>query len=162
MPAILFICTANVRRSPLAEVLFADWLRQMAIPGEWRVSSAGTWAVEGIPAAAYACEVAAERGLDLSRHRARRVDEGWLAAADRVVCMTHSHTEALQAEFPAYADRVVLFQGLIGQPYDVRDVSEEVRSEYLYLLQDLTSLVNLAGPKIVALATNRQDNRTQT
>jgi len=162
MPNILFVCTANLRRSPLAQVLFADWLWQMAIPGEWRVSSAGTWAVEGRPAAAYVREVGAECGLDLSGHRTRRVNGRLLAAAECVVCMTHSHLEALQAEFPAYAARVVLFRGLIGQPYDVFDVSEETRSAYLYLLRELTSLVHIAGPKIVTLVGSPQASRTQT
>ena len=62
MPAVLFVCTANICRSPMAEVLFRAWLRRAAVPGKWVVASAGTWAEPGAPAAAFSQQVAAERG----------------------------------------------------------------------------------------------------
>jgi len=155
MPKILFVCTANVRRSPMAAVLFADWLRRHPAPGGWQVSSAGTWAAEGEPAARYACEAVKLRGLDLSAHRARRVTAAMVSVADLVVCMTRSQQEALNAEFQACAGRTELFRRLIGQPYDVMDLSEPTREAYLQLLAELEKLVECAGPQIVARLNGR-------
>jgi protein-tyrosine phosphatase len=82
MPTIVFVCTANICRSPVAEALFADWLRQEAIPGEWRVESAGTWAESGAPAASYSRELLEQDGLDLAAHRARRIERELVESAD--------------------------------------------------------------------------------
>ena len=154
MPSVLFVCTANIRRSPMAEILFVDWLRRSGVSGRWAISSAGTWATEGLPAAPYACEAVKALGLDLSRHRARRVDGDLLAAADLVICMTHSQLEALRAEFPACAKRSELFRRLVGQPYDVADPEEATRQAHFHLLTELEQLIECAGYQIVARARN--------
>src|SRR5215212_10373910 len=102
MPNILFVCTANICRSPVAEVIFSNWLARKAIPGDWQVTSAGTWALSGQAASPYSREVLAERGLELGDHRSRRVDREMLEHSDVVLCMTRSHAEAIQIEFPEY------------------------------------------------------------
>nr|NIM45857.1 hypothetical protein [Nitrososphaeria archaeon] len=56
MPAVLFVCSANQCRSPIAEVLFREHLEQIGIGDEWRVESAGIWAMDGAPAMALARE----------------------------------------------------------------------------------------------------------
>ena len=63
MPSVLFVCTAKVCRSPMAEGLFRARLGEDA--GRWRVESAGTWARNGDPAASRAQLVLQERGIDL-------------------------------------------------------------------------------------------------
>ena len=120
MPSIIFVCTANICRSPVAEALFRDWLRQRPEAGAWRVSSAGTWADEGAAASAYAIEVLAEAGLDLKSHRSRRVEREMIAAADLLLCMTRSQREALQAEFPDLAGRIQLLTAMAGPEASAR------------------------------------------
>src|SRR5687768_2642357 len=114
MPTVLFVCTANICRSPVAEVLFREWLRRKGVPGAWLVVSAGTWAAPGGLAATYSQQMAAERGLSLAHHQARRVDEAMVQSADVVVCMANSHREALQIEFPRHAGRIYLWTALAG------------------------------------------------
>jgi protein-tyrosine phosphatase len=152
MPTVLFICTANICRSPAAEVLFADWLRRRAIPGEWQVSSAGTWADDDAPAATYSREILAERGLDLAAHRARRVDAALLAEANLVVCMTRTHQEALRAEFPAAAERIVLLSALAGPAFDVADPYGGPRDGYVAMIAELEDLFERGGEQLVAAA----------
>jgi protein-tyrosine phosphatase len=150
MASVLFVCMANARRSPMAEVLFRDWLRRNLNGGAWQIGSAGTWAREGQAAAPYTLEAVRLRGLDLSGHRARWVTAPMVSAADLVVCMTRSQQEALCAEFQADAPRIELFRQLIGQPYDVLDVEEITREAHVQLLIELEKLIEWAGPKIVA------------
>lgn len=87
---ILVLCTANVCRSPMAEVLLRARLDAARIGEEVAVGSAG-FLTEGMPAAAEAIEVMADRGLGLEDHRSRRTTPEMVASADLVLCMARRH-----------------------------------------------------------------------
>ncbi len=152
MPTILFVCTANICRSPVAEALFGAWLRQQALPEEWQVASAGTWAAPGLPASAFSREILGEMGLDLTSHRARRVDRATLQAAGLVVCMTRSQQEALQTEFPDLAGRVHLLSSMAGPAYDIADPYGGPREGYVEMVAELQHLIAAGGPRMLELA----------
>lgn len=87
---LLFVCTGNTCRSPLAEVLGR---REAARRGRNDVTcaSAGTEAFPGQPAAEAGVAVAAAHGLDLSGHRSTLLDRERVEWADRIVAMTRGH-----------------------------------------------------------------------
>ena len=99
---MLFVCTGNTCRSPLAEALakkvLADRLGctadELPARGFW-VLSAGVAAFGGSPASAESAAVAKEFGADLSGHASRSVNPQLLLAADDVIAMTHGHLHAL-------------------------------------------------------------------
>lgn len=155
MPTILFVCTANICRSPVAEALFADWLRQQGVSGDWHVESAGTWAEPGAPASAYSREVLEELGLDLASHRARRVDRAMIEAADLVVCMTRSQREALRAEFPDLAGRLQLLGAMAGPEYDIADPYGGPRQGFVEMVAELQHLIATGAWRMLALASGR-------
>jgi protein-tyrosine-phosphatase len=152
MPNVVFVCTANICRSPVAEALFADWLKRNAVAGEWLVSSAGTWAEAGLLASTYSREVVEELGLDLSAHRARRVDEAVIHAADIIICLARSHLEAIRAEYPQHANRAVLLSALSGPAYDIPDPYGGPRPGYEAMVRELQDLIERGGARIAALA----------
>lgn len=154
MPTILFVCTANICRSPVAEALFAFWLRGQAVPGDWRVESAGTWAEPGLPASTFSREVLERLGLDISSHRSRRVDRAMIEAADLVLCMTRSQREALQAEFPDLAGRIQLLSAMAGPSYDIADPYGGPRQGYVEMVAELQHLVAAGGQRMLDLAGN--------
>jgi protein-tyrosine phosphatase len=156
MPSVVFVCTANICRSPLAEVLFRDWLRRNAVPGEWRVGSAGTWAEPGASASVYSQQMAKQRGLDLARHEARLVDETLLAEADIVLCMSRGHHEALQVEFPQYAHKIHVWTALAGPAYDVADPYGGPLAGYIEMATGMEALIEKTGEQIVALALHNE------
>lgn len=91
---VLFVCTGNTCRSPLAEALAR---RLVATRGlDVTVSSAGTGANEGMPASDGSLLVGLERSLDLSLHRARPLTRDLVDEADLVLCMATSHVERAQ------------------------------------------------------------------
>jgi protein-tyrosine-phosphatase len=159
MPNILFVCTANVCRSPVAEVIFSDWLARQAIPGDWQVNSAGTWALSGQSASSYSREVLAEQGLNLGEHRSRRVDRELMEQSDVVLCMTRSQAEAIKIEFPEHAGRVHLLTAIAGPGYDVADPYGGPREGYVMMAAELQRLIEGAGPRIVALASEPAGGR---
>lgn len=87
---ILFVCTGNLCRSVLAEGILKKTLKAQAHDSVF-VSSAGTMALVGSPAAELAIEVAAERGIDLSKHVARQLTPELLEQADLVAFMEMNH-----------------------------------------------------------------------
>jgi protein-tyrosine phosphatase len=104
---IVFVCTGNTCRSPMAEVFFKKRLAERlgCEPAElpqrgYVVMSAGLAAFPDDPAASPAVIVAREYGTDLSLHQSRPLDEELAVQADHLICMTHSHLQVLQSHFP--------------------------------------------------------------
>jgi protein-tyrosine-phosphatase len=119
---VLFICTANICRSPMAEAIFRSHLqKEHPTWQEWQVESAGTWALDGKPASRNSQIVMARRGLNINAHRSRTVDEELMAGADLILTMEAGHKEALQLEFPFAAKRVFLLTEMVGQTESVKD-----------------------------------------
>ena len=112
---VLFVCTGNTCRSPLAAAALARELGADSALVE--VTSAGTSAWEGEPATEYSIEVAARDGLDLSAHRSRRVSAALLEQADLVLVMERSHVGAVRSLGADPARTVVLSEWpLPGEP----------------------------------------------
>jgi protein-tyrosine-phosphatase len=97
---ILFICTGNTCRSPMAEGLARELFGDSV-----QVSSAGTAAGVGENANALALEVLQERNVDLSRHRSRRVRVELMADADWIIPMTQAQDVTLKRLFPQYGHK---------------------------------------------------------
>ena len=104
MDKIIFICTGNTCRSPMAEGLFR------AHGGEEKTgltaASAGLFTQDGMPASQNAIAAAAERGADITAHRSRMLTAEMAHAARYLVCMTGAHYDRLCELFPDCADKV--------------------------------------------------------
>lgn len=109
---ILFLCTGNTCRSPMAAALYNT------LHGE-QAESAGLAAQPGDAAATNAQLAVRDYGADLSRHAARLLTPELLAGARLVFTMTLSQARRLQAQYPAYAEKITpLSQGEdIMDPY---------------------------------------------
>ncbi len=103
---LLFVCTANQCRSPMAAAIARYELTRRAVPGQ--VSSAG-FLEGGHPAASGAIRACADRGLDISGHASTQVDPDGLARADLIVTMEGTHVLDLAAIDPVAARRTIPF-----------------------------------------------------
>lgn len=104
---IVFVCTGNICRSPMAEYLFRTHI--MTRP-ELTVCSAGVMTGYGTPASRYAVKAMNELGVDISAHRSQPVTDDLVAAAELLVVMTRGHREALLERYPHLADKIVLLK----------------------------------------------------
>lgn len=156
MARILVVCTANICRSPVAAALLRDRLRQRGL-AEWRVGSAGTWAVVIRPASRHSVSVMSRHGHDITGHRAAMVNEAYLREADLVLTMETGHAEALRAEFPAQAHKVYLLTEMIGRAYDVADPYGGPLEEYEEMYAGLSALIDQGLDRIITLASQNAE-----
>lgn len=108
---VLFVCTGNTCRSPMAEGLF-----RKAIAGrdDISVSSAGVAAAKGAAASRETLSALAKRDANLENFRSRPVNEVILKTASHVFAMTEGHLAMLEARFPQHADKYFLVREFSG------------------------------------------------
>ena len=163
MPSILFVCTANRFRSPLAAALLKQAIQEEGkTPEAWTVGSAGTWAEPRQPVLPVVLGVARHLGLDLAPHRATRVSGSLLDEYDLILVMQASQKEALESEFPALADRVYLLSNVVERgTYDIPDTSV-TEHEVVEVGLELSELIRRGRDRICVLARAIYNGRHRT
>ena len=101
MAAVLFVCTGNICRSPLAEGIFNHRLRSLGLSGRFRADSAGLIAYhQGEPPDPRTCRTARSFGIDLSAQRSRPFHRRDFAEFDFILAMDRGHFEQLRKSAP--------------------------------------------------------------
>jgi len=121
---LLFLCTGNTCRSPLAELIGREEARRRGIEVECR--SAGTFAWGGQPAAANAIRLAEDHGLDLGIHRSQALDGELLATTDLVFGMDEAHMEVARFLDPTVRAQLITEALPADHPEHGRPVSDPI------------------------------------
>lgn len=118
---ILIVCTGNICRSPMATGLLRQRLAEDGLDGDVMVYSVGTWGLDGEPASEHAVHVMAERGVDISDHRARTLQRYDVESADLILTMEERHRRSIFYAQPGMLRKVFLFSEMAGEHCDVKD-----------------------------------------
>jgi glycine hydroxymethyltransferase len=105
--SVLFVCTGNICRSPIAEGLFR---RLLGNRKDIEVASAGVHAVRGQPPSLYAVQVCEEEGVDISGLRSQPLSAALIDQATHIFAMTGAHLETIQMLFPDGAEKSFLLR----------------------------------------------------
>ena len=128
MKTILFVCTGNVCRSPMAEGIFRHTTRGR---GDFQVYSAGIGAVDGQPPTPHAVMAMLEVGMDISDQRSRALTADLVRQADFILCMTHSHVDSIHWMYPWAAEKTFVlreFDDTLEQ--FEKDISDPIGSSF--------------------------------
>ncbi|MBI5388087.1 MAG: ribose 5-phosphate isomerase B [Verrucomicrobia bacterium] len=126
MKTVLFVCTGNVCRSPMAEGLFRH-----ATQGRFRVLSAGLGAVAGMSPSDYAVRAMRELGVDIAGLRSQPLTGELVQQADYIIGMTRGHVESILVLYPQAAEKTFLLREFDDtlEEYE-RDINDPIGGSY--------------------------------
>ena len=127
MHTILFVCTANQFRSPIAAACFSNKLASMEWGEGWVIQSAGTWASPGAPALPVAVAAARKIGISLNGHEASVITPQLISTQDLILVMESEHKETLQNEFPIFSKHIFLLSEVVQNK--VENIADPVLSK---------------------------------
>lgn len=110
---VLFVCTANICRSPVAEAIFNSLASERGLP--YQAESAGTSARSGVPMADNAAAALRELGFSAGEHISSPLNEESLRSASLILAMTPRHAERLRNTPVDLEDRLRLLTHYAGQ-----------------------------------------------
>ncbi len=132
MDTVLFVCTGNASRSPMAKACLERYLREHRLGGV-RLVSAGTRAESGRPANPESIRVCRQAGLDLSGHIRRDLTETDLSEPSCFVVMEEAHRQELLS-LCVPEDRILMAGKGVDDPYlEGGDAYERCLEEILSL-----------------------------
>ncbi len=133
---VLFVCSGNTCRSPMAEGYLRHLLGK-GCPGGITVSSAGTFAGEDMPPSRHSVEALKEHGIDISGHRSTGLTVELLERSDLVVAMTRSHRQHIGSLLPAALAKTRLLADFANSSHDIQDPFGGSREDYGFCFEDM-------------------------
>jgi ribosomal-protein-alanine N-acetyltransferase len=143
MKKIMFICSGNTCRSPLAEGLFKKYLQENKIT-DIAVGSAGVGAFPGDSVSINSILVAANRGVDISEHRARNINPEHLLTTDMFFCMSDSHKQVLSRHCDEEKIIVLNVPDPYGRPIEVyEECAKQLEGQFPQILEKIQKTINI-------------------
>ena len=143
---IVFICTGNTCRSPMAAAMAAQIFSEAGLTAE--VLSAGISAWPNQPASRHAISVMEEGGLCLLSHRAATTSDAILKEASLVLAMTGSHQAILLSDYPAAKEKIFTLAEYVGQCLDISDPFGGSLEDYRICAGQIKELLVLVVEKL--------------
>lgn len=146
---VLFICTGNTCRSSMAAGLAEQEFKKRGIFTGFRIMSAGTCTVDGLPAASNAVAVLEELGVDLKKHRSSLLSVEMAREADVILTVTGAHIREVLRLFPGARDKIYTLAAYSGVGSDVVDPFGKDINTYRSCAAQLDLMVDRAVERLL-------------
>ncbi|MDL2235810.1 hypothetical protein LJC07_06655 [Christensenellaceae bacterium OttesenSCG-928-L17] len=157
MKQILFVCTGNTCRSPVAEALMrAEIARSPVLAGKVEVSSAGVHASEGMRMSAASRVALVNLGVPANLHAARQATKEMLAQADVILTMSAAHIDGLLRIVPNIRGKSATLKAYaagmphmtVGREYDIEDPYGQSEAVYFRVAKEIEAAVKRAVARL--------------
>ena len=153
MKKVLFVCTGNTCRSPMAEVLFNSLAADLGKGREFAAASAGLYTYGGSGANPNSIEVCRRHGLELSAHSSKQFTDADAQKYDWIITMTHSQKNEVLSEYSVSAGSGVLALYELSENesehgFDVEDPFGGSTDRYEEVFGELTACLKAAVSRI--------------
>lgn len=141
---LLFVCTGNTCRSPLAEGMARAMFGDLA-----QISSAGIAAWEGEHASPHVVKILKDQEIDGSLHRARKIKEELIADADWIIPMTQMQEDVLKRQFPRHIHKIRCLGNWGDVKRDIQDPYMGSLEVYRQTAQEIKELLNCLKAQLI-------------
>lgn len=152
---ILFVCTGNICRSPMAEYIALDMAKDFPrLEATLRASSAGTSVYEGLPMSDYSRQALTQQGVPFFAHSARQITAAMVDEADLILTMSAGHLRDILRKYPQAGGKAHTLKGYaIGEEglpqgsagvYDIADPYGGTPEDYLRAAREITAAMRPA------------------
>ncbi len=129
MKKVIFVCTENTCRSPIAEGIFRKVVAERGIQLE--ILSAGIFARAGQTASKEAVQVSLEKGIDISKHQAIALDHEIMASADLIITMTDKQKSLVEGICPDYEEKIYTLKEFNGKEIKELNIKDPLGGDVL-------------------------------
>lgn len=124
MTKIIFVCTGNICRSPMAQYYAQSVINKRANSEDYYIESAGINAYQGEGSTQNAIDAMKQYGIDLSKHKANTLENSLIEEADYIIGMTELHKNILMQIYPKLKNRIFTLREVAGNDMYSKDIED--------------------------------------